>query len=77
MNATKRGATRGKKTPAQKEAPIIPAQALEILQSALHYCQRAGLTVNLDTTPEGLVLTLPGAVHEMTSEGVCLALVES
>ena len=52
----------------------VKAGRAQILQSAIHYCQMAGLVVNLDTTPDGLRLTLPDAAHEMTPEGAHLRL---
>lgn len=77
MSVTKSSAAKAKKTKAQKLILISPAQALEILQSALHCCQRAGLTIRLDSTPQGLVPTLPSVGYEATPEGVRLALTEN
>ncbi|MBM4422616.1 MAG: hypothetical protein FJ030_04385 [Chloroflexi bacterium] len=56
MSATKRGATKRKR----RETIITAAESLEILQSAVNYCQKAGLQVNYtNDTAHGLTLYLP------------------
>ncbi|HLB50480.1 MAG TPA: hypothetical protein VJL59_25950 [Anaerolineales bacterium] len=59
MSATKHD---GQRPPKRKriELPITPDEALQILQSAVNHCQRAGLEVNYATdSANGLTLYLP------------------
>ncbi len=58
--------------------PIMPAEALEILASALAYCQQAGMqiqTLNSAAT-DSLMLILPGVAVDVTSAGAVFRLVE-
>lgn len=58
--------------------PIMPAEALEILASALAYCQQAGMkiqTLNSPTT-SNLMLVLPGVAVDVTPSGASFRLVE-
>ena len=75
MNATKQGATKRRR----KETPITPAQALDMLQSALRYCQQSGLSVECksDADLDGLVIYLPTAKAETTPDGLRFVLAES
>lgn len=76
MNATKRdGARMHHKSQSQ---PLTKAQALELLQSAMHYCQSAGLTVQckIDSDFKGFVLYLPEVQSVNTPEGLRFTLAE-
>ncbi|MBI3242326.1 MAG: hypothetical protein HYZ49_08545 [Chloroflexi bacterium] len=72
MKSTKQGETGGKRKP----TPITPAQALDMLQSALRYCQQSGLSVECksDDALAGLVIYLPTAKAETTPAGLRFAL---
>jgi hypothetical protein len=74
MNTTKQSATKRRR----KETPITPAQALDMLQSALRYCQQSGLAVECksDDALAGLVIYLPTAKAEPTPAGLRFALAE-
>jgi len=53
--------------PARKRAEvnITADEALQILQSAVSYCQYAGIAVTYANSPEGMTLNLAGCVvHE-------------
>jgi hypothetical protein len=39
------------------------------LQSAISYCQQAGITVQAHNGPEGVTLTLPGVFYTLTNDG--------
>ncbi len=72
MSATRNGASRKR-----KEQPITAGEALEILQSALSYCQRAGLTVNYSNTAHGLTLYLPCAAVMFENDAARLVVGEA
>jgi hypothetical protein len=61
MNATNDGG----QTPKLKRIPqpITAAEALEMLQSAVNYCQSAGLTIRAGNVPN-LVLSIDGAMMD-------------
>lgn len=59
MSGTKQGA-------GKKGGTIGPGEAVEILASALHYCQQAGLTVRVGNANGGVTIILEGVT---TSEG--------
>ena len=40
-----------------------------MLQSAIGYCQRAGMSVQAANSGGGLVLTIPGARYALTEDG--------
>ncbi len=40
-----------------------------MLQSAIGYCQAAGLTVQAGNSSRGLALTIPGASYALTDDG--------
>jgi hypothetical protein len=72
MNATSNGGSlsvNGQRTPGgarhkRKSAPPITAgEALQLLESAIGYCQQAGLTIHAGNVPN-LVLSVEGAVME-------------
>ena len=72
MKSTKRGASR-KRT----ERPIGKAEALEILQSALAYCQKANLGVTFKETAYGVELYLDACKVEVTGDVARLAVKEA
>lgn len=59
-------------------ANVTAEMALEMLQSALGYWQRAGQAVTMGNEPAGLVITLPAArkVDAVDSSSVSLEMVE-
>lgn len=65
MSATGKPTTAAR--PGRREVPaadvpaILPAEALEILTSALQYCQQAGLSVQARNHDGRLVLAIGGA----------------
>lgn len=79
MNTTRRGVPRLQRRRRKEQCPLTPGQALELLQSAMYYCQRAGLSVQCksDADLKGLVLYLPEVQSVTTSKGVRFALAES
>ncbi len=58
MPRTKRGAVQ----------PVTPEQALQMLQSAIGYCQLAGLAVQAANSDAGLLLTVPGVDYALTAD---------
>lgn len=56
------GTSRGKKS----EAQIGPREALELLQSALSYCQRAGLVVAYGNRSGKLIINIHDAQYDPT-----------
>lgn len=74
--ATGKGEARPLPRPARRrEISITPDEALQILQSAVSYCQHAGIAVTYANGPEGLTLHLAGCVvHE---EPPCFVLAEA
>jgi hypothetical protein len=57
MNTTKRSKRSGRSVPA-----LAPADALDMLASAVNYCREAGLSVCAGNDPAlGLVLAIPDA----------------
>jgi hypothetical protein len=88
MGATKNGATKRKRKEtgegerssfARQPTPIGKLEALQILQSALRYCQQAGLEVQCRSEADmaGLVLYLPTVKAETTPAGLEFALTEA
>lgn len=88
MKSTKRGATKrqGKEAGegerssfARQPTPIGKIEALQILQSALRYCQQAGLEVQCKSEADvaGLVIYLPTVKAETTPAGLEFALTKS
>lgn len=51
---------------------LSPADALNMLASALTYCQQAGLTIEAGNGPSGLTIILPGARLGQTEAGAVL-----
>ena len=49
--------------------PVTPEQALQMLQSAIGYCQVAGLAVQAENSDSGLVLTLPRVAYGLMPDG--------
>ncbi len=50
--------------------PITPSQALELLESAVSYCQQAGLQVSAVNDDHGtLTILIPGAFYMLTDNG--------
>lgn len=52
-----------KRTRRSGAQPITAEEALQILQSAIGYCQQAGLKVQAANSGTGLTLTIPGAYY--------------
>jgi hypothetical protein len=52
-----------KKTKRNAGEPLTAQEALQILQSAIGYCQQAGLAVQAANSGTDLVLTIPGAYY--------------
>jgi hypothetical protein len=88
MKSTKRGATQRQRKAsgegernsfARQPTPIGKLEALQILQSALRYCQQAGLEVQCrsDSDMAGLVVYLPMVRAEATPAGLMFALTKS
>lgn len=77
MNTTKRGAQRTQRR--KEQCPLTPAQALDMLQSVLRYCQQSGLSVECKSDADlgGLVIYLPTAKAETTPAGLRFVLAES
>lgn len=44
----------------RKLSPVTPEEAAQLLQSALAYCQKAGLTVTVASAPAELKLRVSG-----------------
>ena len=64
MSATKQGARDHKPV----ETTITAAEAVQLLESAVNYCQKVGLTVNYaNDNAQGLTLYLPGCKVLMDS----------
>lgn len=59
------------------EIGITAAEALQLLESAVNYCQKAGLTVNYSSdNAQGLTLYLPGC-RVLTDSTVARFVLES
>lgn len=56
----------------RKTLPITPQEAIEILASAVSYCQQAGLTVKAGNADGNLALVIEGAHVENTGPVTCL-----
>ena len=65
MNTTPQDSANNNDTQSHAAQPLTPAEALELLQSAVSYCQSAGLKIHAGNMPN-LVLSIKGAV--MTGE---------
>ena len=50
----------------KKPVPVTAQEAVSILQSAIGYCQQAGIAVQAHNGPEGVMLTLPGVFYVVT-----------
>ena len=48
--------------------PVTAQEAVSILQSAIGYCQQAGIAVQAHNGLEGVTLTLPGVFYSVTTE---------
>ena len=57
-----------KKTKRSVGEPLTAQEALQILQSAIGYCQQAGLAVQAANSGTGLTLTIPGAYYTTANE---------
>ena len=53
----------------KKSLPVTAQEAVSILQSAIGYCQQAGIAVQAYNWPDGVTLTLPGVFYTVTNEG--------
>lgn len=51
------------------ERPLSSAEAIEILQSALHYCQRACLPLSLTVDGDEVVIRVGGATVAIGDDG--------
>lgn len=49
------------------QKPVTGLEALQILQSAVGYCQQAGMTVQAANKPEGLTLVILGGYYVISS----------
>lgn len=67
MSKTSRSGNGGKRSGQRRAttAPATPAEALQLLQSAVSYCQQAGLLVRAVNRPAGLALLVPAAHFEV------------
>jgi len=65
-----------KKTKRSVGEPLTAHEALQILQSAIGYCQQAGLAVQAANSGTDLILTIPGAQYTTadTKAGVTFSL---
>lgn len=71
-SASKRNRTRRKPTQAQtrRMTPSITApEALQLLESAVSYCQQAGLQVNASNEEGALALFIPRAQYIVSDNG--------
>jgi len=66
MSKTNGGASRKRKVPV---AAIGPAEALEILKSAVSYCQQAGIPIEAGNVETGIVLVIGQAHIAIDGEG--------
>lgn len=53
----------------KKSLPVTAQEAVSILQSAIGYCQQAGIAVQAYNWPDGVTLTLPGVFYTVTNNG--------
>lgn len=67
MSKTKKSTTRGERK--KERAPLTKQEALEMLESAIYYCQRAGLSIGGKNESGALVLTIPHAAYILTHGG--------
>lgn len=70
MSKTSRSGNGGKRSGQRRAttAPATPAEALQLLQSAVSYCQQARMAVRAVNRPAGLALLVPEAhskVHDL------------
>jgi hypothetical protein len=49
-------------------SPITKAEAVELLSSALRYCQKAGIKVSAGNVSDGIVLRLDGVFYRETDK---------
>ncbi|MBI4672792.1 MAG: hypothetical protein HY741_14120 [Chloroflexi bacterium] len=81
--ATKRNRTRGSATKAKTRATrkpiqsLTPQDALQLLASAVSYCQQAGLEVYATNTLDGLRFYIPQARYVATPSGGAAFVLES
>lgn len=61
--SSKTSPKKGKRSTKSTKQPITQGEALEMLASALNYCQQAGLSVTGYNETNGLVLFIEGVVH--------------
>lgn len=54
---------------ANKSLPVTAQEAVSILQSAIGYCQQAGIVVQAHNGPEGVMLALLGVFYSVTNDG--------
>ena len=53
--------------------PLTPAMALTMLESAVSYCQQAGLQVQAANGADTLTLHIPNAYYTLTNNGTSAA----
>jgi len=54
---------------ANKSLPVTAQEAVSILQSAIGYCQQAGIAIQAHNGPDGVALTLSGVFYTVTNDG--------
>jgi hypothetical protein len=52
----------------KKSLPVTAQEAVSILQSAIGYCQQAGIAVQAHNGLDGVTLTLPGVFYTVTAK---------
>lgn len=61
----------------RKASPVTKSEALELLASAVHYCQQSGLKVKYANRDASLVLSVDGATAQVGDAGTRFVLVAS
>ena len=61
--SSKNSPKNGKRSTKSTKQPITQGEALELLTSALSYCQQSGLSVTGYNETNGLVLCIKGVTH--------------
>jgi hypothetical protein len=69
LNEEKKQAYEQNKARRAKSSPITAQEAIEMLQSAIGYLQIAGITVQAQNRPAGLVLIIPNTSYSMSHDG--------
>ena len=69
MNETAKSTGSEKSTPPRDEKPMSLQEALEFLRSALHFVAIAGVEPEIEYTPQGLRVEIPGALFREDMSG--------